>query len=420
MAGSKNNFFKDHYDWLVALVGLALLGGIGFLYVSSMKNTPEAASAACEAELKATNKPAHKDVPTAETNLATLEKVLEDFTNATVLVDVKNVEGSFLASEHRVRCKKCRRPIPVKNKATTKNENEPWVCSWTDCRFEQPMEKPGDLERTGADQDDDGMPDAWEKKFGFNPKDPADADQDADGDLFTNLEEFKAGTDPKDPENHPDYLDDLTIAGALDTKTLPFWISNVTPMSGNNFRVWFEATDPKYVNSKNSPKSSKVNAVKDQEVAFMLKGAKWNAAPEPSGWVVVKVVKDTKKIKKEGAGQESSEDVYTVDLKRKSDNRVITVPWKVESFAIEEQMDLRWDRGEASKTFTVAKGTEFELNKRKYKVKDIKKGSVTILDLKTEKNRTIRDGALESKADEKQPSASKPSAKPKPKPKPKK
>ena len=33
MAASKTNFFKDHYDWLVAAVGLVLLAGVGFLFV---------------------------------------------------------------------------------------------------------------------------------------------------------------------------------------------------------------------------------------------------------------------------------------------------------------------------------------------------------------------------------------------------
>jgi hypothetical protein len=46
------------------------------------------------------------------------------------------------------------------------------------------------------DTDSDGMPDAWEIKYGFNPYDPSDANQDADHDGVTNLEEYKAGTNP--------------------------------------------------------------------------------------------------------------------------------------------------------------------------------------------------------------------------------
>jgi len=46
------------------------------------------------------------------------------------------------------------------------------------------------------DDDRDGMPDAWETKYGLNPLNPSDADDDADGDSFTNLEEFRNETDP--------------------------------------------------------------------------------------------------------------------------------------------------------------------------------------------------------------------------------
>ena len=41
-----------------------------------------------------------------------------------------------------------------------------------------------------ADRDKDGMPDAWEKQYGFNPNDPNDRNGDADKDGYTNLEEY--------------------------------------------------------------------------------------------------------------------------------------------------------------------------------------------------------------------------------------
>jgi pectate lyase len=44
--------------------------------------------------------------------------------------------------------------------------------------------------RPPADRDGDGMPDAWEKAHGLNPRDPSDAVQDRDGDGYTNLEEY--------------------------------------------------------------------------------------------------------------------------------------------------------------------------------------------------------------------------------------
>ena len=40
------------------------------------------------------------------------------------------------------------------------------------------------------DTDRDGMPDAWEKRAGLNPKDAADASADRNGDGYTNLEQY--------------------------------------------------------------------------------------------------------------------------------------------------------------------------------------------------------------------------------------
>ncbi len=45
-----------------------------------------------------------------------------------------------------------------------------------------------------VDTDHDGMPDAWEQKYGLNPADPSDASKDANSDGFTNVEEFLNGT----------------------------------------------------------------------------------------------------------------------------------------------------------------------------------------------------------------------------------
>jgi hypothetical protein len=46
------------------------------------------------------------------------------------------------------------------------------------------------------DTDNDGMPDTWEDRYGFNQYDPIDASQDADNDGITNLQEYKDGTNP--------------------------------------------------------------------------------------------------------------------------------------------------------------------------------------------------------------------------------
>jgi pectate lyase len=47
-----------------------------------------------------------------------------------------------------------------------------------------------------ADSDHDGMPDAFEARFGLDPADPSDGPEDSDGDGYTNVEEFLNSTAP--------------------------------------------------------------------------------------------------------------------------------------------------------------------------------------------------------------------------------
>ena len=67
-------------------------------------------------------------------------------------------------------------------------------------------------EKAPADSDHDGMPDAWETKYGLDPHEPSDGATDTDNDGYTNLEECLNGTNPTEyvdytkPENNVNTL----------------------------------------------------------------------------------------------------------------------------------------------------------------------------------------------------------------------
>jgi RHS repeat-associated protein len=50
---------------------------------------------------------------------------------------------------------------------------------------------------TGPDADSDGIPDQWEKDYGLDPNNPADAKLDLDNDGLTNVAEYQLGTHPR-------------------------------------------------------------------------------------------------------------------------------------------------------------------------------------------------------------------------------
>ncbi|MDA3798542.1 MAG: SBBP repeat-containing protein [Kiritimatiellae bacterium] len=62
--------------------------------------------------------------------------------------------------------------------------------------------------QVSADNDGDGMPNDWERTYGLNPWDAADAGLDADGDYLTNLQEFQKGTSPTNSDSNGDSLGD--------------------------------------------------------------------------------------------------------------------------------------------------------------------------------------------------------------------
>ena len=78
----------------------------------------------------------------------------------------------------------------------------PSALDWTAIASEFAADRLASLRAPGrgvspADSDGDGMPDAWELRFGLNPCNPADASLDPDGDGMSNADEFRLGCNPR-------------------------------------------------------------------------------------------------------------------------------------------------------------------------------------------------------------------------------
>ena len=70
----KENFFKAHWDWLVAIVGLAALGLAGFYLFSSLGQSPDDAKAECSRWMDSELKKPHKGVDAVDLKDLVIEK----------------------------------------------------------------------------------------------------------------------------------------------------------------------------------------------------------------------------------------------------------------------------------------------------------------------------------------------------------
>ena len=369
MVASRQNFFKAHWDWLVALAGLVALGLAGTYLFSSIGQSPEDAASACSDWMNGELKKPHKGVEAVD--LKGLAKVAGQLKTPPALQEIDAKKKNFLASERRVFCQKgdesskekaCGRPIPADLE----------VCPF--CGVKQHLVK------VEVDSDNDGLPNDWEKKFGLNPNDPADADLDADGDGFTNKEEFEAKTDPKDPKSHPDYLDSLSVAGQLQQTSLPFWFKSYTPIPGGH-RFTLHRLD------KNGQDMTGYNATwsvkKDEPIGktgFAVTGFEQKSE--------LRVISGSK------TGNKRNVDVSVIELTRTADGKKLSAMIEVRKIPVETQVELSYDRNKHSWKKTVSVGTELDLNGEKYRIVDLRadeKGcEVKVEDAKTKKQKVIR------------------------------
>lgn len=373
------NFFVAHYDRIAAAVGaLALAGGVAFFFVSRGDDP----AAAADESARAVDRMKPSETGVAAVDMAAFNAAARLVKSPAVVAELSGKDPSFLAGERRVKCTKCAKLIPGDVKAFP-------ACPF--CGEKQEEEK-----KVVLDSDGDGLPDAWEKKYGLNPNDAADASADADGDGFTNLEEFQAGTDPNDRRDHPDYLDSVAVQLPLKETYMPFVFTKATQIP-KNWRCEFFFPGLKDDYGRNG---RALTAVVGEEIG---KGTK-----TPSGFVLKAFEK--KEVKRERKGMKGmtvSVDVSEVVVERKSDKKSVTLVLSQDKRAKPKPVDvmatLTYTRGDV-KTFEVVPGSELDLNGEKFKVTAIQRAEkgarVTFQNARSGKTRTLdaagaASGALE-------------------------
>ena len=344
---SKENFFKAHWDWLVAGAGLALLAASAALFAGRLGTSPEDGARRCEMRLKAA-KPAHEGVATAD--MTVFQSVFRTAKSPPSMVDIDPKKGSFLASDTRIVCKAekdavgkdgkprkgCGRPIPMESKE----------CPYC-----------GVVQDTGITKEEEGVRKMreWSARYGVDIIQHPDNDTDKDG--FTDLEEYEfseksGGTfSPKDADSHPDYLESLFVEGEMKQTFLPFFLQTVSPIP-NGWRFNFRD-------------ASKKNAYGQAMVYSVLKGKEIGK----TGFSVVKYEKKTEERVVPGSKgrMKRKVEIGYVELVRKSDGKKVSAREGERRVPVDKQVTLVFRRGE-TKHFTVKVGDEIELFSRKYQI----------------------------------------------------
>ena len=334
-------FFAAHYDWILVGVGVLALAGAAAFYAMTLGDDADEAAAQA---VKSVERMRPSETGVKALDMAAFQTAMRVTKNPVTVAEISEKAESFLASERRVSCKKCK-------KAMSGDVRKVPVCPY--CGEKQELEK-----KVVLDADGDGLPDEWERRFALNPGDASDAQADKDGDGFTNIEEFQAKTDPANAKDHPDYLDSLKIVLPLKPTYMPFVFTRANKIPSGWRLEFFDASRRNdYGNMGRT-----VTAVIGEEIGkygFVVKGYEQ---------------KQERKAIKGGKGMQKMVDISEATLMRKRDGKivklVVAADRKEKPSAVDVQATLAYERGTVQ-NFEVVAGSEIELNGSKYKIADI-------------------------------------------------
>lgn len=334
-------FLAAHYDWILAGVGVLALVGAGTFYALALGND---ADGAARRSVAAVERMRPQETGVKAVDMSAYQAAIRSTRNPVTVAEISEKSESFLASERRVACKKCK-------KAISGDVRKVPACPY--CGEKQELEK-----KVVLDGDGDGLPDEWELKVGLNPGDASDAAADKDGDGFTNLEEFLAKTDPANAKDHPDYLDSLKIVLPLKPTYMPFVFTRANKIPSGWRLEFFDASK----RNDYGQMGRTVTAVIGEEIGkygFVVKGYEQ---------------KQERKAIKGGRGMQKMVDVSEATLQRKRDGKivklVIVADRKEKPSAVDVQATLAYERGTVQ-NFEVVPGSEIDLNGCKYRIVEV-------------------------------------------------
>ena len=210
------------YDKIVAVVGLVFLGLAAFLFVGGRTAT-ESEAKNFKAKIKKLI-PANPEVSDVASRIDAYAVPLSRVAKPVQIANDRTKKVGFFVPEMRIWCVRndCRFPLAP---------------DWKKCPSCNTEQDARPIEAINADSDGDGLPDDWERKYGLNPQDPADATLDSDEDGFTNLQEFKDGTDPLDAASHRDFVSLLRVV-KVEATVLPLKFTGASRMP-NGYKCQF-------------------------------------------------------------------------------------------------------------------------------------------------------------------------------------
>ena len=95
------------------------------------------------------------------------------------------------------------------------------------------LEREAIINKDSLDTDKDSIPDAIEKKFNMNPKDPRDIYEDIDDDSFSNIQEYRYNREGiSDKAKHPPLIERLLLVKVSNTR-IPLILKKIIRHDGN-------------------------------------------------------------------------------------------------------------------------------------------------------------------------------------------